>query len=330
MPNTKHSSLETFVPLYITNRCDAECAMCGMRNGNRSLRRIAVNIPNALEQLDIIRNVEGISAVCFLSGEYSPGRERQSTLRAVVDLICAAFNKNYQKVYINIGSLYDHEIKLFESAFSGESRLVLSLFQETYDRETYFQFFGRRNDSNPKGDFDLRLSTPDRWLDAGFCAVDIGILVGISPIHFEIRELMEHALKLHSRSADVAISLPRVCGIKIVPVPIADSEYASIIRYISHAYPWAKVILTTRESLVFIRKMLEHIRIVSPGTSEVMPYTLKGPISNRSTTSQFVVSTRRPRPSWVLDALGLPINSIRYYTKKTNIPKENASEYSHK
>src|SRR5512147_2947519 len=31
--------LETFSPLYLTNTCDAECRMCGMRRDNRALVR---------------------------------------------------------------------------------------------------------------------------------------------------------------------------------------------------------------------------------------------------------------------------------------------------
>jgi len=35
--------LETFSPLYITNECDAECRMCGMRRTNAALVREAAD-----------------------------------------------------------------------------------------------------------------------------------------------------------------------------------------------------------------------------------------------------------------------------------------------
>jgi len=34
--------LETFSPLYLTNECDAECLMCGMRRTNHDLDRKSV------------------------------------------------------------------------------------------------------------------------------------------------------------------------------------------------------------------------------------------------------------------------------------------------
>ena len=309
--------LETFVPLYLTNRCDAICTVCSMRKGNQALRRVALDLGRAANQLRIIKEIEGISAVCFLTGEYRQGTERRATMKAVAELAETAFARGFERVYINIGALYDDEVRLFQAAFAGMSELVLSLFQETYNRETYWRIFGREKRSNPKGDFDLRLSTPMRWLEAGFRSVDVGILVGLSPLDEELEELVEHAGKLRARGASVSISLPRIRGVDSVPCPVADTAYSAAIRSVAAACPWAKIILTTRESVPFIREMLPHIGTVSPGTSDVMPYRASGPLPNREETSQFVVAPTRPRPSSVLEALGLPAGSIRYYSPRS-------------
>lgn len=305
--------LETFVPLYITNRCDAVCAVCSMRRGNTELVRIDVDIKAGTRQLEVIRRVEGISSVCFLTGEYVSGDQRASTIAAVAMLVGRAFDLDFEKVYINIGALSEREVGLFGQRFPSEGRLVLSLFQETYDRRTYARFFGKVKASNPKSDFDFRLTTPDRWLAAGFVEVDVGILVGLGPLASDLAALEQHASFLRSRGATVALSLPRLRGDFPLPFPVDDEEYADAVRHAAAACPWAKVILTTRESLDFIRRLLPYVGIVAPGTSDVMPYSDSGPIPNRRETSQFVVAGVRPRPSWVLDALGLPEGAIRYY-----------------
>lgn len=305
--------LETFVPLYVTNRCDAVCTVCSMRRGNSTLRRMPLDIPEAVRQLELIRRVEGISAVCFLTGEYVEGGERNSTILAISTLVGEAFQLGFEKVYVNIGALSTGEIGIFADQYPRDERLVLSLFQETYDRNTYRRVFGKAKRSNPKGDFDLRFTTMDRWLQAGFVNVDVGILVGLGPFDQDLSALIDHAAMLRARGASIAVSLPRLRGIEIVPFPVNDEEYGRAIRRVAESCPWAKIILTTRESLQFIRSMLPYIGIVAPGTSDVLPYTAAGPIPNRRETSQFVVATLRPRPRWTLEALGLPRGSIKYF-----------------
>ncbi|MBW1843848.1 MAG: hypothetical protein JRJ05_05860, partial [Deltaproteobacteria bacterium] len=46
--------LETFSPLYISNECDGECLVCGMRRVNSELRRITASESATDEQLDIL------------------------------------------------------------------------------------------------------------------------------------------------------------------------------------------------------------------------------------------------------------------------------------
>src|SRR2546429_5809812 len=43
--------LETFSPLYLTNECDAECLMCGMRRTNEELVRETAGAATAQAQI---------------------------------------------------------------------------------------------------------------------------------------------------------------------------------------------------------------------------------------------------------------------------------------
>src|SRR2546430_11888612 len=80
--------LETFSPLYLTNECDAECLMCGMRRTNDELVRETADAATAEAQLDILHR-RGLRAVALLTGEdhHRPHRRRMiarpaATLRA--------------------------------------------------------------------------------------------------------------------------------------------------------------------------------------------------------------------------------------------------------
>src|SRR5262249_15458470 len=45
--------LETFSPLYMTNTCDAECRMCGMRRDNQALHRETAEMVEVENQLHL-------------------------------------------------------------------------------------------------------------------------------------------------------------------------------------------------------------------------------------------------------------------------------------
>src|SRR5213594_1130742 len=73
--------LETFSPLYLTNECDAECLMCGMRRANDDLVRETADAAAAEAQLDILHR-RGLRAVALLTGEYHHGAYRRTMIIA--------------------------------------------------------------------------------------------------------------------------------------------------------------------------------------------------------------------------------------------------------
>ncbi|MGH7858797.1 MAG: hypothetical protein ACREQY_15835, partial [Candidatus Binatia bacterium] len=48
------TQLETFSPLYLTNTCDAECRMCGMRRDNVELERETASPAEVYRQLRLL------------------------------------------------------------------------------------------------------------------------------------------------------------------------------------------------------------------------------------------------------------------------------------
>ena len=298
----KERVLETFVPLYISNYCDSNCLICNMRKSNGDLVRIEASDEEIFEQLKIIYEIEKISSVCFLCGEYYAKEDRVKHIKKIIKSITCAFEIGFKKVFFNIGALFDDEIGMFYKEFVGSGKVVLSLFQETYDRDTYHSYFGRDIKSIPKAHFDLRYSTPARWLGAGFKSVDIGILLGLHNPYNDRDKLIEHANMLSQKGeGEVYVSLPRIRGVKNVPYEIDDMKYSEIIKRVRIACPDSKLIITTRETREFIDHVLDYIDVVSPGCSDVIPYTVEGELKNNILTSQFVVSEKRERPSKFLD-----------------------------
>ena len=84
--------IETFSPLYITNTCDAECVMCGMRRANTDLERATADAGTVEEQLDIL-HARGLRGVAILTGEYRPGKQRTEMLARTAEATKAAIER---------------------------------------------------------------------------------------------------------------------------------------------------------------------------------------------------------------------------------------------
>src|SRR5262249_5408693 len=96
--------IETFSPLYITNECDAECLMCGMRATNDTLLRETADHRTVEGQLDILRG-RGLRGVAILTGEYHHGSRRREMIRRAATAVRAALARGFAHVLVNIGAL---------------------------------------------------------------------------------------------------------------------------------------------------------------------------------------------------------------------------------
>ena len=300
--------METFVPLYISNYCDSTCLMCNLRKNNEKVIRMEASIDEIRQQLLIIRDYEKITAVCFLTGERYFSKDRLHNLTLVIDSIKMAFELNFERVFFNIGSLSYDEIQIINQSFNflEKRKIVLSLFQETYNKEIYAKYFGT-GEFNVKSDYEMRLSTMDIWVESGFSSIDIGILLGFErDIEADVNSLINHANKFASNNIEVYVSIPRIKN-----GSFSDAEYIKIIKKLHDDLPSAKIILTTRERIDFINSVIDYINVVSPGSSDICPYSHNEYISNREATSQFVIEEKRMRPSAVLNQL--KCDKILYY-----------------
>lgn len=291
--------LETFSPLYMTNTCDAECRMCGMRRDNDALVRETASPEQVADQLSTLKR-RGMNAVALLTGEYRSER-RGWAIDFVNRALRTTEELGFGHVLINIGSLDPQEI---DALLDGVSRnpdgsvapkVTMCTFQETYSREYYGRFMGRSAD-NPRADYDRRLENFDRAREAGMRIANPGILIGLNPdLAFELTALILHTQHLLGSGMEVYLSVPRLrlTAGGSEPRGATDDQFVRLVSLLALTVPEGKIVLTTREPKEIQHKLVPICTVLSAGSASVTPYTRDGarfPLE----TSQFEVIDQRP------------------------------------
>jgi 2-iminoacetate synthase len=292
--------LETFAPLYLTNTCDAECRMCGMRRDNAELERETATPARAIEQLRTLKQ-RGVLAVGLLTGEYRR-ESRRWAIGLTREALREAIALEFRHVLVNIGSLDDDELELLledlPRAPDGRiaPKVTMCTFQETYERRTYGKFMGT-SDDNPRADFERRLTNFDRAAAKGMRVANPGVLLGLCrDLGYELVALALHVKHLAAIGLDeIYLSVPRLrqaAGAKNAR-GVSDDDFVRLVAILSIALPEAKIVITTRESAEVQRRVLPMVTVLSAGSSAVAPYDATGarfPLE----ASQFEVIDQRP------------------------------------
>jgi 2-iminoacetate synthase len=292
--------IETFSPLYLTNECDAECRMCGMRRTNTELVRDTADGATAAAQLAILQ-VRGLRAVALLTGEYRPGPLRRAMIARTAEALGEALARGFRHVLVNIGALEADEYAVLLAPVSRDptgrltSRVTMCTFQETYHPDTYARFMGTTA-ANPRSDFTRRLTNFDRAGDAGMWAANPGVLLGLNAdVAYELLALLAHIRHLQARGMEVYVSLPRLRRATGTPYAagVSDDQLCRLVAVFSFGVPDAKVVISTREPPAIQRRLLPVIGVLTPGSPGVAPYTETG-ARYALEASQFEVLDHRP------------------------------------
>jgi 2-iminoacetate synthase len=292
--------LETFSPLYISNECDAECVMCGMRRVNEKLQRETADGRTVREQLDILHQ-RGLRGVALLTGEYRHGELRREMLARTAASLRAAVERGFEHVLINVGSLEHEEypglLADIERASDGAvgPQLTMCTFQETYDPAVYARFMGS-NPDNPRGDFKRRLENFDRAADAGMRFANPGLLLGLNrDVAYELLALIAHVKHLVTRGMTVYVSLPRLRKASGAEhrAGVSDADLTRLVSLLSAGLPEARVVISTREAPEIQQRLLPVIAVLTAGSPGVAPYTAAG-ARFEVEASQFEVLDQRP------------------------------------
>jgi 2-iminoacetate synthase len=292
--------LETFAPLYLTNECDAACAMCGMRATNESLRRETADADTVDGQLAILHR-RGLRGVAILTGEYRHGKRRDAMIARAAEALRRALARGFEHVLVNIGALEAAEYPVLlagvprDDAGRVDPRITMCTFQETYDPDVYARFMGT-DAENPRSHFERRLTNFDRARDAGMWAMNPGVLLGLhKDPAFEIIALLAHVRHLAARGCTVYVSVPRLRRANDTTLPngLTDDQLCRAVAALALGAPRAQVVISTREPAAMQRRLLPVIGVLTPGSPGVAPYTETGARFELE-ASQFEVLDHRP------------------------------------
>jgi 2-iminoacetate synthase len=294
------TGIETFSPLYLTNECDAECLMCGMRRDNADLHRETAAEGTSRNQLALLYR-RGLRGVALLTGEYRLGKRRDEMMGKTRTAMRDALAKGFTHVLINIGSLdvgdYDALLADIPRRDDGrlDPKLTMCTFQETYDPKVYARFMGSSSD-NPRAHYRRRLENFDRAANAGFHSSNPGLLLGLNrDLAFDLIALSAHVRHLLNLDLTVYISLPRLRKASGAEHRggVSDDDLARAVSVLSACFPEARVVISTRESPRIQRQLLPVIGVLTAGSPGVAPYYEDGARFDVE-ASQFEVSDHRP------------------------------------
>jgi 2-iminoacetate synthase len=294
------SSVETFSPLYLTNECDGECLMCGMRRFNDDLRRETADTKTNRGQLDVLRR-RGMRGVALLTGEYRPGERREEMFGKTRVALGDALEKGFTHILINVGSLeeadYDSLLADVPRRDDGkiDPHITMCTFQEAYDPKVYARFMGS-SEGNPRADYQRRLENFDRAAEAGMRSANPGLLLGLNrDIAFELIALSNHVEHLLQTGMTVYISLPRLRKASGAEhrTGVTDDGLTRIVSLLSANFPEAKVVISTRETPEIQQRLLPVIGVLTAGSPGVAPYD-EASARFDVEASQFSVADHRP------------------------------------
>jgi 2-iminoacetate synthase len=240
--------LVIFAPLYISNLCANECLYCAFRATNKDIVRNSLSQEHIARETEVLIN-QGHKRILMVAGESYPNKGFQYVLDSIKTIY--SFKSEHgeiRRVNVNIAPLSTEEFGLLKDAGIG----TYQIFQETYHRETY----SKVHLGGKKRDYNWRIWSLHRAMEAGIDDVGIGVLFGLFDYRFEILAMMQHIFELEKRFGvgPHTISVPRLepaTNSDIAshpPFPVSDVDFRKIVAIIRLAVPYTGIIMSTRET----------------------------------------------------------------------------------
>lgn len=240
--------LVLFAPLYISNMCSNECLYCAFRATNKEIVRNALSQEHIAREVEVLIN-QGHKRILMVAGESYPNQGFQYILDSIAT-IYRVKNRHgeIRRVNVNIAPLDTDEFRLLKGAGIG----TYQIFQETYHRETY----SKVHLGGKKRDYNWRVWSLHRAMEAGIDDVGIGVLFGLFDYRFEILALMQHIHELEDQFGvgPHTISVPRLepaTNSNLAshpPFPVSDIDFRKIVAILRLAVPYTGIIMSTRET----------------------------------------------------------------------------------
>jgi 2-iminoacetate synthase len=281
-----------FAPLYVGNYCSNNCRYCGFKASNKKAVR------KTLTKDELIANVKaleehGQKRLILVFGEhrtYSP-EFIADTVKTVYDV--KKDHGEIRRININAAPLDIEGFKTVKESNIG----TYQVFQETYHHPTYKVC----HPSGKKSDYDYRLTSLDRAMEAGIDDVGIGALFGLYDWRFEVLALVRHVNHLEAcyNVGPHTISFPRIQDASEYDLDdsnhVTDEEFTRLVAILRLAVPYTGLILTARESEATRKEVLSYgCSQIDAGTKlEIGAYAEDPNVNQNLNKEQFKINDDR-------------------------------------
>ena len=281
-----------FAPLYVGNKCSNHCTYCGFRASNKDAIR------RTLEKAELQKNVEALERHGHKRLVLVFGEHKKYSADYIADTVKTVSGVKYEngeirRVNINAAPLDIEGFRIVKEAGIG----TYQVFQETYHPETYRKY----HPAGKKADYNYRLTSLDRAMEADIDDVGIGALFGLYDWRFEVMGLVRHTNHLEAcyQVGPHTISFPRIqkasgCSSEY-PYAVSDEEFTRIVAILRLAVPYTGMILTARESASIRNEVLQYGCSQLDGGSkiEIGAYAEKQKSSENINREQFSLADNR-------------------------------------
>jgi 2-iminoacetate synthase len=274
-------TVRLYAPLYLSNFCVNRCRYCGFNEDNR-FQRVRLSLDEALGEAEILAK-EGFRDLLLVASE---GREFV-TVPYLVEL-AQNLRRTFSFISVEIYQMTKEDYRcLFDAGIEG-----VTLYQETYDRQVYAQY----HLGGPKADYNVRLSGPDDFAEAGMREIGLGVLLGLADWRVETLALGEHAFHLFRRhwQSRISFSFPRLrpaCGVSRDQFPhlVSEKSLVQMMLALRLCFADAGLVLSTREGA----RLRDHLVGLGITKMSAGSRTNPGGYSAHESEEQFEVDDRR-------------------------------------
>ncbi len=291
-----------FAPLYVGNYCTNNCAYCGFKVSNKTVKRETLNEQELIEQVEQLEE-NGHKRLILVYGEH-PKYDAKFIAKSVETVYkVKKANGEIRRVNINAAPLSIEDYKIVKDAGIG----TYQVFQETYHHKTYAQV----HPSGKKHDYDWRLGALDRAQEALIDDVGIGALFGLYDWRFEVMGLLRHVNHFESvyNIGPHTISFPRIQNAYDLDIDkshlVSDEDFTKLVAILRLAVPYTGMILTAREPATIRNEIMQFgVSQIDGGTNIQMKGYSKNEKEQHLDEEQFVINDDRSLEEIIQELLG--------------------------
>ncbi len=291
-----------FAPLYVGNHCTNNCAYCGFKVSNKTVKRETLTGKDLIEQVEHLED-NGHKRLILVYGEHP-----MYDANFIADSVRTVYNVKkgmgeIRRVNINAAPLDIEGYRIVKDAGIG----TYQVFQETYHHETYLKV----HQSGRKRNYDWRLTALDRAQEALIDDVGIGVLFGLYDWRFEVLGLLRHVNHFEAvyNIGPHTISFPRIQNAYDLNIDkshlVSDEDFTKLVAILRLAVPYTGMILTAREPAHIRDEIMQFgISQIDGGTNIQMKGYSKNENKQHLDEEQFTINDDRSLEEVIQELLG--------------------------